>query len=129
MPVPFAPALNDLLVNLPSGAQTAGSNIIFSTNQVTYMALDINVTAFTGGTGPTVVFAIDRFGADGVYYNVWSLSVGSPTTFTFDLGPGFPNSPGINGTQHAVFTAQGRFRWSFTGAPTSVTFSASILGR
>lgn len=129
MPTPFGPLLNDILVNLPSQAQTAGSNVVFSTNQVTYMALDINVTAFTGGTGPTVVFNVDRLGADGVYYNIWNLSVGSPTTFTFDLGPGFALSAGINGTQHALFTTQGRFRWSFTGAPTSVTFSASILGR
>jgi hypothetical protein len=129
MPTPFAPLLNDLLVNLPSEAQTAGSNVVFNTNQTTYAALDINITAFTGGTAPTVVFALDRLGADGVYYNIWSLSVGSPISFTFDLGPGFAFAPGINGTQHAVFTTQARFRWSFTGSPTSVTFAASILGR
>ncbi len=127
MPTPFAPLLNDILVNLPPAARTAGSNIIFSTNQVTYIAMDTSVTAFTGGTGPTIQFTVDRLGADGVWYNVYtSTPVGSPATASVDLGPGFTTASGV---QHAVFTTQGRFSWIYTGAPTSITFSATLLGR
>lgn len=127
MPLPFAPLLNDVLVNLPSAARTAGSNIVFSTNQVTYIALDTSVTAFTGGTGPTIQFTVDRLGADNVWYNIWtSTPVGSPATNSMDIGPGLTNAAG---TQHAVFTTQGRFSWVYTGSPTSITFSATLLGR
>lgn len=127
MPLPFAPLLNDILVNLPPAARTAGASIVFSTNQVTYIALDTTVTALTGGTSPTIQFTLDRLGADGVWYNVWtSTTVGSPATNSMDIGPGLTNAAG---SQHAVFTTQGRFSYIFTGTPTSITFSATLLGR
>lgn len=131
MPLPFAPLLNDILVALPSAAYTTASgSITFSTNQVTYMALDITLTSFTGGTTPSISFFIDRLGpADGVWYNVYSSgALTGATTISMDIGPGFAAA---TGTTHAVFTTQGRFRWAFGGAvsPTAVTYSVSAIGR
>lgn len=134
MPTPYAPLLNDVLVGLPSAAYTASNSpITFNTNQVTYIAFDFTVTSFTGGTAPSIQFFIDRQGvADGVWYNVLSTSAITSATFnTWDLGPGFTSAAGPNGSIHAIFTNQGRLRWTFGGsvAPTAVTFSASIIGR
>lgn len=131
MPVPFAPLLNDILVAVPSAAYTTTSGTItFNTNQVTYMALDITITSFTGGTAPNITFFIDRLGpADGVWYNVYSTGAltGAGAT-SMDIGPGFAAA---TGTQHAVFTTQGRLRWAFggTASPTAVTYSVSAIGR
>ena len=119
------------LIALPSAAVTAGNTgTSFSTTSIQFLAVDTNVTAFTGGTSPTVQFFVDRLGADGVWYNVWSgQTVGSPAKNTFDLGPGFATNGPPNGSQHAVFTQTARFGWTFVGAPTSITFSASVVGR
>lgn len=127
MPMPFAPLLNDQLVSLPLAARATGLQVILNTNQVTYIAWDTNVTAFTGGTAPTIAFTLERLGADGVWYMVYNPTpTGSPQTVSTDIGPGFPNA---TGTQHAVFTTQARFTVIYTGAPTSITYSASLLGR
>lgn len=130
MPVPFAPLLNDIVVSLPSAARTAGGNVVFSTNQITYIALDANVTAFTGGTAPSIALTVDRLGADNVWYNVWAgTPTGSPAAYSIDIGPGFTGSSSFIGNQHAVFTLSARFVWTYSGSPTSVTFSATLMGR
>lgn len=128
MPLPFAPLLNDAVVNLPLAAYTtAGSPIVFDTSRWVYGALDINLTAFTGGTTPTIQFGLDRLGADGVWYNSYASSVlNSATALCIDFGPGFAT---VGSAIHHVFTTQGRLTWAITGAPTSVTFSMSMIGR
>ena len=122
------------LVTLPNAAYTSGqSPVVFSTAYITNIALDISVISFTGGTTPTIQFILERQGADGTYYNVLqSQTFSSAGTNTVDIGPGFANSfSPPNGEQHAVFTQQARLRWVFGGTapPTSVTFSASAVGR
>lgn len=134
MPLAFAALMNDVLVSLPSSAYTTtGSPIVFSTNQISYLAFDVTVTSFTGGTAPTIQFFIDRLGiADGLWYNIVSSQAFSAAgTNSWDIGPGFPSTSPPNGATHAVLTTQGRFRWVFGGTanPTAVTFSASVIGR
>lgn len=141
MPYPFGPALNDILVQFPSSAPnivTGSGSATFSTNQVTYIAMDLTVTAITGGaTSPGIQFFVDRLAADGVTWsNIVNFTITSAVSpnnaTTLDLGPGFAAfSGGTNGTQHAVFTTQGRLRWALVGGtpPTSVTFSTSLIGR
>lgn len=128
--LPTQSAATTLLV-VPSAAYTsANTGTAFSTSNITYLAVDMNVTALTGGTSPAVNFFLQRLGADGVWYLVSSLpAISTVSTVTFDVGPGFASTGLPNGTQHAVFTTQARFGWTFTGAPTSVTFSASVVGR
>lgn len=125
------------LMVLPSAAYTTSipASATFSTDGITYGALDFTLASFTGGTNPSITFLLDRLGADGVWYNVFaSAAESSPVAYSVDLSPnvteqnvGNQNSPAA--AVHAVFTHQARFRWTFTGAPTSATFSASFIGR
>lgn len=123
------------LIALPSAAYTSSipSSCTVSTAGITYAALDLTVTSFSGGTSPTIQFLLDRQGADGAWYNVLqSQTFSSGGTNSADLGPGFTNSfSPPNSVQHVVFTSTARLRWNFGGtAPaTTVTFSASLVGR
>lgn len=134
MPMPLASLMNDVLfAALPGSILTASGNQTFSTNQISYIAFDVTVTAVTGGTAPTVQFFIDRLSNDGsTWFNVMSTqSFTTAALNSWDLGPGFAATSPPNGAAHAVFTTQGRIRWVFAGTapPTSVTYSASVIGR
>jgi hypothetical protein len=121
-------AAPQIILTFLSTAQTAGNTgTSFSTSGISSLAIDATVTAFTGGTAPTIAFFIDRLGADGVWYRVWTEGspLSSPGVVSENIGPG---QSGTNGTS-AVLTGTARFGWVFTGAPTSVTFSASVIGR
>lgn len=119
------------LISLPSAARTTpNTGTLFSTASVNYLAVDVTITAFTGGSAPTITFFVNRIGSDGVSYNVWTgAAKNSAGAFSVDLGPGFATAADPNGSQHAVFTAQATFGWTISGNPTSVTFSASVVGR
>lgn len=110
-----------------SGAQAASNvGVSFSTAAVSGLAVDATLVSFTGGSSPGIVFFVDRFGSDGVWYRVWtSASLTSATTVSVQIGP-FPAATGI---VTAVLTGTARFGWATTGTPTAVTFSASVIGR
>lgn len=123
-----------LMALLPQ-SYTAGNTLVFDTTEITYAALDVTLTSFTGGSTPSVTFSLQRQGADGVWYTVWtSGATTTATVWSIDLSPsltaqttGNPNAP--DAAVHNVFTASGRFVYSFAGNPTSVQFSASLIGR
>ena len=112
-------------------AATGSSSL--DTRFVASLAVDINVTALTGGTSPTIQFWVDRLGADSNWYNVWtSGTTGVAALYSVDIGAFSLNySYPTTQAQHAVLTGTTRFRWAFGGTanPTSVTFSASVVGR
>lgn len=111
---------------LSAAQAAANAGVSFSTAGVSTLAVDLDVTAFTGGSSPTIAFFIDRQGADAVWYRTWTsaaLSAAGPVSQV--IGP-FAAATGIT---TAALTGTARFGWSFTGAPTSVTFSASVIGR
>lgn len=112
-----------VLLNQASAAQTTnGNSIDLVCDQYDQLAFDFNVTAFTGGTSPTVQFLIERKGADGTYYPIYtSAAIAAIGLTSVSIGPGLPNNAAIGNFV--------RMRWVFTGAPTSVTFSASILAK
>jgi len=95
------------------------------TYSVSELALDANVTVITGGTSPSITFYLDRLGADGVWYRMWTsagiLVAGSVSTSVDPDG----------GATNAVLTDACRFGWTFGGtvAATSITFSASVVVR
>jgi hypothetical protein len=108
----------------------------FSTAYITYAALDMTISSFTGGSVPTVNFYLERQGADSNWYQI--LSTGglnsAPQSISVDISPGLngaASGPLSSTVQHNVFTQTARLRWAFGGsvAPTSVTFSASVIGR
>lgn len=119
-------------VSAAQAVSNAGQS--FTTSTVQSLAVDITLTSFTGGTAPAVTYFVDRFGADGVWYRTWtsaalaaaaavSVAVGAVSavaaTATLEPVQGVP----------ATLTNLARFGWSSTGAPTAITFSASVIGR
>lgn len=113
----------------PGTAATAsGTSEPIDTSNVDYAGLDITVSAITGGTAPTIQFFIDRLGADGIWYAVYTgTALSAPGVVSVDLGLVVAGT----GTAHAVFSKTARIRWLFggTAVPTSVTFSGSLVGR
>lgn len=119
---------------LASAAQAAtNTGTSFATTGFGSISLDINLTAFTGGTTPTVTFFVERQGNDGIWYRVWqSASQNAAAKLSVTIGASTPTvAAGANVAQgvSAGLTAVARFGWSSTGTPDSVTFSASIVGR
>lgn len=84
--------------------------------------LDINVTALTGGTSPTVKFTVSRVGADGVLYVLYN-----PTALS-SAGT-FMQSIGVGAQTNADPGASIQIDMVVTGAPTSITFSLSLQAR
>lgn len=122
------------LLALASAARdTSTSPQVFSTAEVSMLAFDLNVASFQGGTTPTITFFLDRQDANGGWFQVWtSGALNAATNWGIDLGPGFATfSAPSNLTQHVVLTDSMRLRWVFGGGanPTTVTFSASVIGR
>lgn len=120
------------LLAMPQAAYDASTSPrVFDTSEQDNLALDMNVVSFAGGTSPSITFFLDRQTANGDWSQVWSSgSVGVATNWGIDIGPGFSTFGAPNQlTQHAVFTQSARLRWTIGGAPTSVTFSMSIVGR
>lgn len=111
----------------PSAAYVAANaGTVFSTTLVSMLAVDITVTSFAGGASPSITFFVDRLGADGVYYRLYtSAAINSASATSVQIGP-FPAGTGI---VTGLLTQTARFGWTFAGAPTSVTFSASVIGR
>ncbi|MCX5209814.1 hypothetical protein OG689_11010 [Kitasatospora sp. NBC_00240] len=115
-------------------ADNAGDSV--DTTKYSALAIDVSVTAFTGGTTPGVTFFLDRLGADGVWYPVWTS--GSLTTTgkrSASVGDGMTGgtvTAGVGtgpGAFPAALTTQARFGWTLSGSPTSITFSASLVSR
>lgn len=120
------------LLAIPSAAYSTASTLnpsVFSTQYINATTLDISITASSGGTNPTVTFFYDRQGADGVWYNILSTPATVPTvTYSIDVGPFSVTYGGTNTAQHNVFTQSARLRWT-TSQPSTITFSASVVGR
>lgn len=126
-PMPTAPtsASPTTVLSRPDAAETAAGNsgALAATN-VARLAVDLTVVSFTGGTAPTITFLVERQGADGKWYQLWTSGAQStPGATSTSIGDGC--------TVTHVPTGSVRLRWTFGGtvAPTSVTFSASIIGR
>ena len=108
----------------------------FNTEKITHAAVDITFTSLNGGTAPTCTIFLERQGLDGNWYQVFSTGAlnSGPQTISVDVSPalnGSVSGPLTSTVQHNVFTKTARLRWAFGGTtpPTSVTFSASIVGR
>jgi hypothetical protein len=89
----------------------------------TELAIDINLTS-NQGTSPTIQFLVDRKGADGTYYAIYTGSTVSsaPNTQIISIGAGC--------TTNASFGSVARLRWVIGGSSTpGYTFSYSIIGK
>lgn len=111
-----------VLYNPASQAYTTnGNSADLTCDQYDQLAFDFNVTAVTGTTPSMLVF-IDRKGADGAYYPIYTSAAVTATGVTsVSIGPGLPNNAAIGNTI--------RMRWTLTGTTPSFTFTASILAK
>ncbi|MEV6833481.1 hypothetical protein AB0N17_02950 [Streptomyces sp. NPDC051133] len=118
------------LVYPPQARTGPNTGDSFFTVGYSSVAIDINVTTFTGGSSPSVTFFLNRLGGDGLWYPIWtSGAINTTKQLSASLGPG--QSGGSNGAGGfpAVLTTQAQFGWTYAGSPTSVTFSGSVASR
>lgn len=110
------------LFTLASAARTVnGSSPNFLTGDLSRVAIDVNVTA-VGGVGPNLRFFLDRLGADGNYYPIWSpAALTAVGTLSTTVGQGMAVAQSL--------AAECRLRWEITGTTPSFTFSASVVGK
>lgn len=112
------------LITLPSAARATYSSGAVSLTNFSQVALDIdiNVTALTGGSSPSVTFKVSRVEADTVLYSVWSPSaITAAGAFSQSIGPGLQTSADFGNTFQVDMVT--------TGSPTSITFSLNVEAR
>lgn len=113
-----------------TAAATAGGNSgELPTDRCKAAALDVNVSALTGGTAPTIQFFVDRLANDGIWYEAASTAaISAVGNVSLDIAESVADSTGI---QHMVFTNRCRVRWVFAGTVVadSIAFSGSLYGR
>lgn len=102
-----------------AGTTTTGPYVV---GPFAELAVDVNITA-KSGTSPTIQFFIDRIGADGIAYNIWSSSSvsTSPTQVSTSIGSGF--------STNQSFGSSIQLRYTIAGTTPSWTFSVSIIGK
>jgi len=114
------------VLNLPSLARASYSSgqlpVATQFGILSIIDLDINVTAITGGSSPTVTFKVSRVGADGNLYQLFQFTpLSGAGTFSQSIGNGAQTNEDLG----ELF----QIDMVVTGAPTSVTFSLSVTGR
>lgn len=110
-----------LLLLALAARTTNGTSAAFATGDVTRAAIDVNVTA-VAGVGPNLRLFLDRQGADGLWYAIWSpAALTAVGTLSTSVGQGMAIGQSL--------AANCRFRWEITGTNPSFTFSASIVGK
>jgi hypothetical protein len=112
-----------LLVNSALSTSSTSTSGPYTVGPYSELAIDINLTT-KQGTSPTIQFFVDRIGADGVAYNIWSSSVVSatPAQVSTSIGSGFSVAQSFGSTI--------QFRYAIGGTSTpGFTFSVSIIGK
>ena len=87
---------------------------------VSSLRWDLEVTAVVG-TSNNASFVLENKGADGVYYTLDAQAANTGTKFGRSIGRGFAINEQI--------APMVRLRWDLPASMTSLTFSASIVGR
>lgn len=110
-----------VVLNLASAARASYTAQQFAVGDLTSLKIIFNMTAITGGTTPTVTFKVSSVGADGTVVQLeQAAAANSAFVFDYNIGPGTDGKEFGNTIQVDMIT---------TGSPTSVTFSASIIGK
>lgn len=85
------------------------------------LTVDVDVTALAG-TSPTITPYVQRLGADGVWYPLWTGTTLSATgTVSTSIGAGLATNQSFGGTV--------RFGYTIAGTTPSITLSASMQGK
>jgi hypothetical protein len=100
-----------------------GNTVDLTVGPFSELVVDIRTTT-NQGTTPTIQFFIDRKGADGQYYNIWSSSSisSAASSISTSIGAGCTVAQG--------FGSVVQFRWVIGGTATpGWNFTASIIGK
>lgn len=108
---------------LPSGTRTVnGESAALLVSGLTRVAFDVNVTTVAGTLSPAMTLHVDRMGADGIWYTIYSSpSITAARQVSTSIGQGM--------TVGQSLAAQLRVRWVITGTAPGFTFSASLVGK
>lgn len=120
---PYAAVVSGATVLTQASAAQTASGVSANLPVAGYRELLVaaNVTA-VAGTTPTLAFALDNLGADGVWYTLWtSAAVTAVGQTVAHLG--------VGAATNVAFGATVRLRWTISGTTPSFTFSASIIGK
>lgn len=132
-------------------ATNAGSGAILDCSAYSNLLLMINVSAFTGGTSPTIQFEFDMLDdtATPVSLALWkptALSAAGSQLVGIGTGMAFAQAASAPSTAATGFGAvaapsgwtfypialpvgpNGQFAWTVTGSPTAITWTAWIYG-
>jgi hypothetical protein len=92
---------------------------------VLYGLLSVNLTALSGGTGPTLVVGIQQQDANGNWVNIAATaSQNAAGQASAWFGPGLGSGVGflLSGQPY-------RLAWTVTGTPATCTFQVGVTGR
>lgn len=113
-------ALVRTVLNLANAARATFSQQ-FGVGDLKELKCLFNLQSFTGGTTPTATFKVSSVGADGTVAQLeQGAASGTAIVFDYSIGAGLDGKAFGNTIQVDMVV---------TGAPTSVTFSASIIGK
>jgi len=124
-----------VLFSQPATAITASEVInAFATpyDGVTTLAVDITISAVSGTGTPTMTLFLERQGADGNWYQIWTSAAQTATgAISLSMGPAMvgTNVTGATTAVGVVLTANARLRCTVSGTNPSFTTSVSIEGR
>ncbi len=120
-PVTFHHSASTVYLLAPVAITAPATHGPFTVGPFAELAVDINITVKTG-TSPTIQFFIDRLGADGVAYNLYSSAVISAIGQTStSIGSGFVINQSLGSTI--------QIRWVTGGTSPSFTTSISLIGK
>lgn len=103
----------------------SGNTAEFDTSGVGYAAWDLNLVSINAGT---VVFTLQRQGADGIWYNgPATAALAAPGAVSIDISPSAARVAGQ--TDHMVFTGRARIAYTLAGGANAVVWSTSLMGR
>lgn len=111
---------SSVLLNLPNAARATFTQQ-FTVGGFTGLSMIFNVISLNGGTAPTVTFKVSAVGADGTLVQLeQATALSAAGVINYSIGVGLDNKEFGNLIQVDMVT---------TGAPTSINFSASIIGK
>lgn len=111
-----------ILLNMPSLARTiSGTEGPYDVRNLSRVAFDVDITA-TSGVGQSLILYIERQGADGIWYPIYtSPSVSAVGKVSTSIGQGMTVGQSIGSTL--------RMRYEIIGTNASFTFTASLVGK
>ena len=109
-----------LFVHAPAAETVTGQSPDIASQGIDGVAVDINVTAMSG-TSPTLTASIQRKGADGVWYTIWTgTAIAANGSQSVTIGAGCEVNKALPNMLRLV--------WTLGGTTHNITFSASVQG-